>query len=143
MVAVDVNECSWEQVCSVPMTAVALSHTYWYSSVKFSHPSLLPLDTISLVFRSWHWDATESTAGASLSVVTMHAAFDAWSRYSMSLADNWDVPGIMTIPGRQIKLVWVGIFSVSDYFLRIQAIKYSQTDLWYHSPWCSPAKQLD
>lgn len=118
MVVVDVNECLWEQLCFVLVTAVALSHTHWYSSVKFSHPSLLPLDTISLVFRSWHWDATESTAGASLPVVMMHAAFDAWSRYSMSLADNWDVPGITTIPGRQEKLVGVGIFSMSDSFLR-------------------------
>lgn len=101
------------------MTAVALSHTHWYSSVKFSHPSLLPLDTISLLFRNWHWDATESTAGASLSVVMMHAAFDAWSRYSMSLADNWDVPGIMTIPGREIKLVCVGFFPTCGPFLKI------------------------
>lgn len=117
VVVVDVNECLWEQVCLVLVTAAARSHTHWYSSVKFSHPSLLPLDTISLVFRSWHWDATESTAGASLSVVMMHVAFDACSRYSMSLADNWDVPGIKTIPGRVMELVRVGIFPTSDPFL--------------------------
>lgn len=51
-------------------------------------------------------------------MVMMHAAFDAWSRYSMSLADNWDIPGIMTIPGREIKLVCVGFFPTSDSFLK-------------------------
>lgn len=45
-----------------------------------------------------------------MSVVMMQAALDACSRYRMSLADNWDVPGIMTIPERGIKLVSVGFF---------------------------------
>lgn len=48
----------------------------------------------------------------------MHVAFDACSRYRMSLADSWDVPGIMTIPGREIKSVCVSIFSTSDSFLK-------------------------
>lgn len=87
------------------VTAMPLMHTHLYSSLKFSHPSLLPLDTISLFLRNWHSDATESTAGARVSLVMMHLAFEAWSRYNMSLADNWDVPGIKTIPGRAIWLV--------------------------------------
>lgn len=94
------------------MTAMPLMHTHLYSSLKFSHPSLLPLDTISLVFRNWLSDATESTAGATVSSVMMHLAFEAWSRYNMSLADNWVVPGIKTIPGRAIKLVWDSIFYI-------------------------------
>lgn len=44
---------------------------------------------------------TDSTAGASASLVTMHLAFEAWSRYKISLAVNWDVPGIKTIPGKK------------------------------------------
>lgn len=44
---------------------------------------------------------TDSTAGASVSLVMMHLAFEAWSRYKMSLAVNWDVPGIKTIPGKK------------------------------------------
>jgi len=75
--------------------------THAKSSLRFSHPSLLPLATISLLFRNWQPGKTDSTAGARVSLVMMHLAFEAWSRYKMSLAVNWDVPGIKTIPGKK------------------------------------------
>lgn len=75
--------------------------THAKSSLRFSHPSLLPLATISLLFRNGQSDTTDSTAGASAALVMMHLAFEAWSRYKMSLAVNWDVPGIKTIPGKK------------------------------------------
>lgn len=56
---------------------------------------------MSLLFRNWLSDRTDSTAGASASLVTMHLAFEAWSRYEMSLAVSWDVPGKKTIPGKK------------------------------------------
>lgn len=75
--------------------------THARSSLKFSHPSLLPWPTMSLVFRNWVSDRTDSTAGARASLVTMHLAFEVWSRYKMSLAVSWVVPGKRTIPGKK------------------------------------------
>lgn len=77
--------------------------THARSSLRFSHPSLLPWPTMSLLFRNWLSGRTDSTAGARASSVTKHLAFEAWSRYKMSLAVNWDVPGIRTIPGKKSK----------------------------------------
>lgn len=75
--------------------------THTKSSLMFSHPSLFPLATVSLLFRNWQSGMTDSTAGASVSLAMMHLAFEAWSWYKMSLAVNWDVPGIKTIPGKK------------------------------------------
>lgn len=80
--------------------------THTRSFLKFSHPSLLPLPTMSLLFRNWLPARTDSTAGARLSSVTKHLALEAWSRYKISFAVSWDVPGIRTIPRKKARINW-------------------------------------
>lgn len=84
--------------CPLYMHIPLMFSTDPMSSVRLPQPCIALRDSRSLVEMEGHSEATVSNSGAKVSSVITHFAPDDCSRWRISRAVSWEVPGIRTVP---------------------------------------------